>query len=65
MAGIIVGEVAVATTSIGGVSVTTLFPEWPHVITDINVGLLALVLNIVAMLLVSRVTKPAAHRAQA
>ena len=65
MAGIIVGEVAVATTTIGGVSMTTLFPGWPHSITDINAGLLALVLNVVAMLLVSRVTKPAAHRAQA
>ena len=65
MAGIIVGEVAVATTAIGGVSMTTLFPGWPHSITDINAGLLALVLNVVAMLLVSRVTKPAAHRAQA
>ena len=60
MAGIVVGEAAVAVTTLGGVSMTTLFPGWPHGVTDINAGFLALVLNIVAMVLVSRLSSPKA-----
>ncbi len=38
--------------------VTTLFPGWSHSVTDINAGFLALVLNVVAMVLVSCLSSP-------
>ena len=65
MAGIVVGEAAVAATTLGGVSLTTLFPGWSHSVTDINAGFLALVLNVVAMVLVSRLSSPATATAPA
>ena len=58
IAGIGVGEAAVAATTLGGVSLATLFPGWSPRVTDINAGFLALVLNVVAMVLVSRLTSP-------
>ena len=56
IAGIVAGEVAVAITTLGGVSMTTLFPGWSPSITDINAGLLAVILNVVTMVVVSRLT---------
>ena len=58
IAGIVVGEAAVAATTLGGVSMTTLFPGWSHSVTDINAGFLALILNVVTMVLVSRLSSP-------
>jgi SSS family solute:Na+ symporter len=55
MAGIVVGEATVAYITLGKVSLATELPSWPSAITDLNVGLVALVLNIVAMLVVSAV----------
>ena len=55
MAGIVVGEATVAYITLGKVSLATALPSWPSAITDLNVGLVALVLNIVAMLVVSAV----------
>lgn len=63
IAGIVVGEVAVGATALGGVSMASLFRGWPHGITDINAGFLALVLNVVVMLVVSRLTRRAASLA--
>ena len=53
IAGIVVGEVAVGATTLGDISVASLLPGWPHSITDINAGFLALVLNVVTMIAVS------------
>jgi len=53
MAGIVIGEVAVAVTTLGGVSMASLFRGWPHSITDINAGFLALVLNVITMIAIS------------
>ena len=55
IAGILVGEAAVAVTTLGNVSLSSLGPHWPAAITDINTGFLALVLNVLTMIVVSRV----------
>jgi SSS family solute:Na+ symporter len=55
MSGIIVGEATVAAITIGNVKLQTLLPSWPSGITDLNIGLVALVLNVLAMALVSAV----------
>jgi SSS family solute:Na+ symporter len=56
IAGIVVGEATVAATTLGRLSMTTLLPGWSHTITDINAGLLAVILNVVTMVLVSRLS---------
>ncbi|WP_411282313.1 sodium:solute symporter family protein [Gemmatimonas sp.] len=53
IAGIVVGEAAVAVTAFGGVSMASLFRGWPQSITDINTGFLALVLNVITMIAIS------------
>ncbi|MDQ8159373.1 MAG: sodium:solute symporter family protein [Gemmatimonadota bacterium] len=58
IAGILAGEAAVAANTIGGLSMPALLPQWPHAITDINTGFLALLLNVCTMLIVSRLTPP-------
>lgn len=63
LGGILVGELVVAVVTLGNVDLATFFPTWPRWLTDVNVGFLALVLNIATMLTVSaarRVT-PAAQ----
>jgi len=55
ISGIIVGEATVAAITIGNVKLQTLLPSWPSGITDLNIGLVALVLNVLAMALVSAV----------
>jgi SSS family solute:Na+ symporter len=57
IAGILVGEAAVAATILGNLSLPTLFPHWPHAFTDINPGFLALMLNVCTMVVVSRGTR--------
>jgi SSS family solute:Na+ symporter len=53
MAGIVAGEATVAYLSLSGASVATLAPWAPQVMKDINVGLVALAVNVVVMLVVS------------
>ncbi len=59
IAGIVVGETTVAVITLGNVKLAVLLPTWPSAITDMNIGLIALVLNVVAMLGVSAL-RPAA-----
>ncbi|MEQ1690438.1 MAG: sodium:solute symporter [Gemmatimonas sp.] len=54
IAGIVVGEGTVAVITLGNVKLATLFPAWPASVTDLNVGLVALILNVIAMAVVSR-----------
>jgi SSS family solute:Na+ symporter len=56
IAGILAGEAAVAANTIGGLSMPALLPQWPHAVTDINAGFLAVILNVVTMVLVSRLS---------
>jgi len=53
IAGIVVGEAAVAVTTLGGMSMASLLQGWPHGITDINAGFLALMLNVITMIAIS------------
>ncbi|WHY91662.1 sodium:solute symporter [Neobacillus cucumis] len=57
IAGIIVGEVTVLYVTITSATVGTLFPSLPQLIKDLNVGIIALVLNVFVMVIGSLVTK--------
>ncbi|NHM30693.1 sodium:solute symporter family protein [Neobacillus terrae] len=57
MVGIIVGELTVLYVTITSSTVGTLFPSLPQMVKDLNVGIIALILNIVAMTIVSVVTQ--------
>jgi SSS family solute:Na+ symporter len=53
MSGIVVGELTVAVITLFNVQLPTLLPTWPASITDLNIGLVALVLNVTVMFAVS------------
>ncbi|QPA32317.1 sodium:solute symporter family protein [Thermaerobacillus caldiproteolyticus] len=55
-AGIIAGVATVAYITISGTTIGTLFPSLPQAIQDLNVGIVALIANIVVMTVVSLVT---------
>lgn len=55
--GICVGVATVAYTSLTRTSVATLFPGLPEALRDLNIGIVALVLNIVAVAIVSALTR--------
>ena len=57
IAGIIVGELTVAALTLSNSSLGTLLPSFPHSVTDLNVGVVAMTLNVVAMVLVYMLTK--------
>ncbi len=57
MAGILVGIATVAATSLTHSSMATLFPGLPEVLRDLNVGIVALVLNIAALVIVTVATR--------
>ncbi len=52
-AGICVGVATVAAITLTHSTLGTLFPSWPDAVKDINVGIVALVLNVVALVVVS------------
>ena len=56
-AGILAGEATVAYLSLAGVTMATLFPSWPSVVTDLNVGIVALIVNVVVLFVVSALTR--------
>ena len=56
-AGIVVGVAAVAGTTITGATFGSLFPGLPQVVQDLNIGIVALGLNVVTMLVVSFMTR--------
>ena len=56
-AGIVVGVAAVAVLTLTGATVKSLFPFLPVPLQDLNVGIVALVLNIVALAVVSAATR--------
>jgi SSS family solute:Na+ symporter len=56
-AGICVGVATVAITSLTHTSVATLFPALPDALRDLNIGIVALILNLVALGAVSAVTR--------
>jgi len=57
MAGILTGVTVVAAVQLSGTTLPKLFPGWPAAITDLNIGVVALALNVVVMLAVSTITR--------
>ncbi|MGH7654133.1 MAG: sodium:solute symporter family protein, partial [Gemmatimonadaceae bacterium] len=55
-AGILAGEIVVAYTTISGQTLPALIPSAPQAIKDLNVGIVALVVNVVVLGAVSRFT---------
>src|SRR5258708_30786840 len=53
MAGIVAGEATVAWITITGATLAKTFPTWPAVITDLNVGIVALIVNVAVLALVT------------
>ncbi|HET6306264.1 MAG TPA: sodium:solute symporter [Rhodopila sp.] len=56
-AGICVGVATVAATSLTHTSIATLFPTLPEAVRDLNIGTVALVLNLATLSVVSAVTR--------
>ena len=57
LAGIIAGEVTVAAISLSGASLATLLPGWPAVITELNVGVVALAVNVIVIVVATLATR--------
>jgi SSS family solute:Na+ symporter len=57
MAGIVVGVLTVLYVTITSSTVSTLFPALPQMVKDLNVGIIALILNTVVMVIVSLFTQ--------
>jgi SSS family solute:Na+ symporter len=61
-AGILAGELVVAYLTISGASLSTLLPAAPQPVKDLNVGIVALVVNVLVLGAVSLVTRPSMRR---
>jgi len=59
IAGILTGEAIVIALQVSGVKLASVFPSWPSAITDLNIGIVALIANVAVLLAVSAVTRPA------
>lgn len=65
-AGIVAGVAVVAYTTLAHASIGQWFPSLPDKLKDLNIGLVALALNVVVLIIVSAVTQPrAAEHSQA
>jgi SSS family solute:Na+ symporter len=56
-AGIVVGVATVAATSLTHTTIATLFPGLPEALRDLNIGIVALVLNVVTTAVVSAISR--------
>lgn len=52
-----VGLLVVAYITLSGSTIATMFPSFPQYIKDLNVGIVALLINIIVMFVVSGFTK--------
>jgi len=59
IAGILTGEAIVIALQWSGIKLATLLPAWPSVITDLNIGIVAMIANVTVLLGVSAMTRPA------
>lgn len=64
IAGIVAGVLTVAIFSLGHLSIGKLLPSLPPEISDINVGIIALILNILIMFIVSAIGRKKAPTLQ-
>ena len=62
-AGILAGEATVAYLTITGATMATLFPGWPEVVRDLNVGIVAMLVNVAVLAVVSLATRARARSA--
>jgi SSS family solute:Na+ symporter len=58
MAGIIAGEALVLYFALSGTTLAKLFPSWPGVIADLNVGIVAMAANVLVLMVVSLMARP-------
>jgi len=56
-AGILAGEATVAYLTLSGATMGTLFPRWPAVVTDLNVGIVAMLVNTAVLAAVGAATR--------
>lgn len=61
-AGILAGEATVAWLTIEGATMATLFPDWPEVVRDLNVGIVAMLVNVAVLVVVTLATRRARER---
>lgn len=59
IAGLVAGELVVATLGLSAMTLAERFPTWPTALTDINAGIFALACNIIVLMVVSAGTQPA------
>lgn len=59
IAGIVTGEAIVTWVQLSGVKLATLLPTWPSAITDLNIGIVAMIANVAVLLMVSAGTRRA------
>ena len=59
--GIVAGVLVVIVTTLTHLSVAQLIPFAPDALKDINIGFLALFVNVIVLAVVSMVTQPRAH----
>ena len=53
IAGIVAGETLIAAFGFSGATLAKLFPSWPSIVTDLNIGIVALIVNVAVLLAVS------------
>ena len=56
-AGILAGEATVAYLTLSGATMSTLLPGWPEVVRDLNVGIVAMIVNVAVLAAVSLATR--------
>jgi len=56
-AGIVSGVGTVTWFTLSGVTMARLAPSWPDVVTDLNAGIIALLVNAVVLLVVSQASR--------
>ena len=61
IAGILAGEIVVGAITVSGTTLAKLLPGWPSAVTDLNIGVVALGVNVLVLLVVSAMTRPRAE----
>ena len=58
IAGILAGETVVGAITASGTTLAKLLPGWPSAVTDLNIGVVALGVNVLVLLVVSAIARP-------
>jgi SSS family solute:Na+ symporter len=57
IAGVLAGEATIASLQLSGTTLAKVFPTWPSAITDLNIGVVALVVNVAVLVAVGAATR--------